>query len=138
MKRIYTIMSLIFAILFIITGCTAENFDSQSVIKEETDSQKEPLNYTQNIETEKEADNELIGVWCNYYELSMKESGGGTEEQFREKVNEMFSVSKKSVSIPCLYRLDHSVTLSINPNCSHGANILREFKVRTRVTILLK
>lgn len=95
MKRIYTIMSLIFAILFIITGCTAENFDSQSVIKWETDFQRESLNYTQDAETEKEADNELIGVWCNYYELSMKESGGGTEEQFREKVNEMFSVSKK-------------------------------------------
>lgn len=93
MKRIYTIISAVFLLLLIVTGCTAEKNDSEQVVGRETGIEKsETAPYTENSEKE---ENELIGVWCNYYELSMKESGGGTEEKFREKVKDMFSLSKE-------------------------------------------
>lgn len=91
MKRIYTIICVLFVILFIITGCTDENMDFEI----EHNSQTETEQTQAPGHTGEEEGHELIGVWCNYYELSMKESGGGTEEEFREKVSEMFSVSKK-------------------------------------------
>ncbi len=96
MKRIYGAAFLFVTGLFLLSGCLAERpADTKDSMG---GSDFWDFGYTQGetYENETDGDNgELRGVWCNYYELSMKEAGGGTEEQFREKVSQMFSAAEE-------------------------------------------
>lgn len=96
MKRIYMTFFLFAAGLLLFSGCTAKNpAETQDTIN---GGNFWDLEYTQSETYENEDDGdgeELIGVWCSYNELSMKEEGGGTAEQFREKVSRMFSAARE-------------------------------------------
>lgn len=88
MKRICILFLVLFLILFTISGCSEEISD----IRADTSQNSDAGDFSEILS---ENDQELIGVWCNYYELSMKEESGGTEYEFRNKVSSMFSYSKK-------------------------------------------
>lgn len=93
MKRIYTIISAVFVILFIVTGCSPEAAKEDvtanaGILEKEAEGTEHTG--TDGYDSQEE---ELVGVWCNYNELSMKSEKGGDEEMFREKVRGMFSAA---------------------------------------------
>lgn len=92
MKRIYSVMTLLFIFVIAVSACTPQQNDGDITVQSTDENVSEIISLSDTPKDEKE----LIGVWCNYYELSMKESKGGTGEQFREKVKEMFTVSQKA------------------------------------------
>ena len=74
----------LFAFLFIVAAGLAIYFFSQP-------KRDAPLPQSESVQPAPSvaADDELRAVWVNYNELSMKSLGGGTEEDFKNKAEEM-------------------------------------------------
>jgi len=84
MKRSIIVLIFIIAITLLLCSC---NKDKAEI--------KKPTITKSDTPTVINTDNEMKAVWINYYELSMKNEGGGTQESFTAKINAMFSKIKE-------------------------------------------
>lgn len=84
----HKILALTTAAIFILclSGCTSEEGLPEST---SASVNRQPAE-TIVVQSDPE---EMRAVWINYNELSMRENGGGTEDQFRQKVSEMFDTA---------------------------------------------
>lgn len=85
MKR--CIILLLFLVFLFVTGCNRDFSNCSNTTASDTNNN--------NVSNASSNDNEVIkAVWINYYELSMKDKGGGTKDSFTEKIKYMFSKVK--------------------------------------------
>ena len=111
-------VTFILFVLLLLSSCSLKNINLTEPESASFDSGNDNCPNTDDIIAD-----EYRGVWINYNELSMKSVGGGTAEDFKNKIDTMFENIKAFGLNTVIFQVRPFLTASAPPKFFHGHHI---------------